>query len=484
MQTPVNTALSACLLSHSDGAEVQDGLKIQAFRPFGGGFHGTCRPIQAQCLDEVAADPERAADNRREPGEAQPPLGQIAEIAQDEMGEKTDPDLPPHGVLAVADEVVDLTGLLQFLEERLDAPAVPVDLRNRPCGPPGVVRQEQHFLHLSLDLDDGRDAAERPLVFRGGRLLGGHDGLVPKNLRLPFGSRGCRGAQLLDDGHLHVPLLARHEPDAASVEAVHEREVRVGAVRDGDVASLQVRGQLRGPCGIVVRGVLDDGEGRKPVSEVECQVQLRGGLRASVPSPVEAVHRELDGGRVDGEHRRLDAEAVAPVGTLADLRRDAREVVERLPVQVLRHVGRPVRIGVRECVPHRRSHAHRAPKGVARPCDVADRVERLGLRHLAAGHCRDVALRREGAAQDPVGLRGLGDELRRYGIDYLTDNWIYCLRCSWVGCFHTRVGCPKPSRKATLNRIPRIMNGTLVRRNIRDTKEALKKRKPKEKTYD
>ena len=72
MQTPVNAALSACLLSHSDGAEVQDGLKIQAFRPLGGGFHGTCCPIQAQCLDEVAADPERAADNRREPGEAQP----------------------------------------------------------------------------------------------------------------------------------------------------------------------------------------------------------------------------------------------------------------------------------------------------------------------------------------------------------------------------------------------------------------------------
>lgn len=462
MQTPANAALSACLLSHSDGAEVRDGLKIQAFRPFGGGFHGTCRPIQAQCLDEVAADPERAADNCREPGEAQPPLGQIAEIAQDEMGEKTDPDLPPHGVLAVADEVVDLMGLLQFPEKRLDAPAVMVDLRNHPGGPPGGVRQEHHLLHLSPDFDDGRDAAERPLAFRGGRLLGGHDGLVPKNLRLPFGSRGCRGAQLLDDGHLHVPLLARHEPDAAFVEAVHEREVRVGAVRDRDVASLQVRGQLRGPCGIVVRGVLDDGEGRKPVPEVECQVQLRGGLRASVPSPVEAVHRELDGGRVDGEHRRLDAEAVAPVGTPAELRRDAREVVERLPVQVLRHVGRPVRIGVRECVPHRRSHAHRAPKGVVRPCDVAVRVERLGLRHLAAGHCRDVALRREGAAQDPVGLRGLGDELVRYDIDYLTDNGVYCLRCFRVGFFHTRVGYPKPSRKATLNRIPRIMNGTLV----------------------
>lgn len=131
-------------------------------------------------------------------------------------------------------------------------------------------------------------------------------------------------------------------------------------------------------------------------------MQLRGGLRASVPSPAEAVHRELDGGRVDGEHRRLDAEAVAPVGTLAELRRDAREVVERLPVQVLRHVGRPVRIGVRECVPHRRRHAHRPPERLVRLRDVADRVGRFGLRHLAAGHCRDMALRRERAAQHLV----------------------------------------------------------------------------------
>src|SRR5574344_3072541 len=117
-RTPANTAFSARLLSHSDGPEIQNGLEIQAFRLFDGRFHGACCPIQAQRLDEVATDPERSADDGRETGEAQCPSGQVAEIAQDEMGEKPDPHLPLHGVFAVADEVVDLAGLLELLEER------------------------------------------------------------------------------------------------------------------------------------------------------------------------------------------------------------------------------------------------------------------------------------------------------------------------------------------------------------------------------
>ena len=164
-------------------------------------------------------------------------------------------------------------------------------------------------------------------------------------------------------------------------------------------------------------------------------------------------------------HRGLDAEAVAPVRSLAELRRDADQVAEGFPVEVLRPAGRPVGVRVRERVAHGRRHVHRTPKRVVRPRDVADRIERLGLRHLAVEHCRDMALRREGAAEDPVGLRGLGDELCRYGVDYLTDDGIYCLRC-FRGClFHNRVGYPKPSRKATLNCVPQVMNGMLVKDN-------------------
>ena len=378
------------------------------------------------------------------------------------MREKTDPDLPLDRVLAVSDEVVNLAGLLELLEERLDPPPVAVDLRDCAGRPLEVVREEHHRLHLPLYLDHSRDAAEGSLVLAGRGLLLGHDDLVSENLRRLPSSRRHWIHELFHDLHLHVALLPGDEPDAARVKAVHEAEVGVGPVGDRDVPRLEMRGQLGGAYGIVVRGVLHDGEGGKPVAEVERQVELCGRLLAPVPRPVEAVHGELDRGRVHGEHRGPDPEAVPLVRPVPELRGDPREVAVHLPVEILRHRGRAHRVRVGERVAPRHGHAHRRPERLVRLRDVADGVERLGLRHLAVEHRRDVALRGERAADDLVFRRRLGDELARYDVDNLTDYGVYCLRCFRVGCFHTRVGYTEPARKATLNRIPQVTNGMLV----------------------
>lgn len=110
----------------------------------------------------------------------------------------------------------------------------------------------------------------------------------------------------------------------------------------------------------------------------------------------------------------------------------------------------------------RHGHAHGRPERLVRGCDVADRVERLGLRHLVVEHCGDVALRGERASDHIVLLRGFRDELVRYDIDNLTDNMVYSPRCFRVGVFHTRVVYTVPARKATLNRIFQVMNGMIV----------------------
>ena len=467
-QSPCFTGLSARLLSHSGGREVEDELENKASRPCGGRFHGACCPIQPQRLDEPAPVPEDAAHEGHEAREAQAPSRQVGKVPEQEVGEKPGPDLPLHGVLAVPDEVVDLAGLLELLEERLDPPPVAVDLRDGAGRPPEAVREELHRLHPPLHLDHGRDAPEGSPVLAGGGLPLGHDDLVREDLRRPLRSRQDGVHEPPRDPHPHVALLPGDEPDAARVEAVHEAEVGVGPVGDRDVPRPEVRGQLGGAHGVVVRGVLHDGEGGEPVAEVERQVELGGRLLSPVPRPVEAVHGEPDRGRVHGEHRGLDPEAVAPVRPLAELRGDADQVAEGLPVEVLRHRGGAHRVRVGERVAPRHGHAHRRPERLVRPRDVADGVERLGLRDLAVEHRRDVALRRERAAQDPVGLRGLGDELVRYGVDNLTDDWVYCLRCFRGRLFHIRVGYPKPPRKATLNRILQFTNGMLVYQNIKE----------------
>ena len=461
-ESPNLAGISRRLLSHCGRREVEDRLEIQRFRLPGRRFHGTCCPIQAQGLDEPAPVPERAAHERREPREAQAPLREVAQVAEDQVRQEPCPHLPLNGVLAVADEVVYLARLLELLEERLDPPPVAVYLGDRARGPLEVVRQEHHHLHLPLDLDDRRDSAERARVFRGSRLLRGDDDLVGEDLRLPLARRRGGLHEPPHDLHLHVPLLARHEPHAARVKAVHEPEVGVGPVRHGDVAAPEVRGEFGGAHGVVVRGVLDDGEGGKPVAEVERHVELGGGLLAAVPRPVEAVHGQLDRGRVDGEHGRLHPGAVASVRPAPEIRGNADEVVVRPPVEVLGHRGRAHRVRVREGVAPRHGHAHRRPERLVRGSYVADRVERLGLRHLAVEHRRDVALRGERPALHLVRLRGFRDELVRNDVDYLTDNRVYCFRCFRVGVFHTRVGYTEPARKATLNGIPPVMNGMLV----------------------
>ena len=460
-QTPDFIGSSACLLSHCRRREVENRLKIKRFRLRGGSFHGACCPIHFEGLDEIAPIPERAAHERCQPGEAQSPQRKISQVAQEEMRKQPDPYLPLDCVLAVADEVMDLAGLLEFLEESFDAPPVAIDFRHGSRGPLQIVRQKHHLLHLPLDFHNGGDAAKRSLVFRRCGFFLRDDDFVGEDLRLLFVRCGNWLPKRFDDLHFHVALLPRHEPHAAFVQAVHEPEVRIGAVGGDDIPALQMRGKFSRPHGIMVRGVFDDGERRQTIAETERHVEFGGGLRAAVLRPVEAVHRETDRGRIDGEHRGFDPEAVSLVRSMSELRSDAGEIPVHLPVQVLRHRGRSHCIGIRERVAVRHCDAHRLPQRLVRQRDVADRIERFGFRHLTVEHRRDVTLGRKRAAEHLVSSRGLGDELVRYQVDYLTDNWVYCLRCFWFG-FHTRVGYTRSSPKATLKFIPQETNGMLV----------------------
>ena len=70
------------------------------------------------------------------------PLRGVPDVAQQQVGDEAGPDLPLDRVLAVADEVVDLAGLLQLPEERLDVPPRPVQLGYRPRRQAEAVREE------------------------------------------------------------------------------------------------------------------------------------------------------------------------------------------------------------------------------------------------------------------------------------------------------------------------------------------------------
>ena len=104
------------MLSHRVRCETgEEGLVwLGAHAPTSG-----CCPIESEQVRQMEAVPD-AADEGEQPGEAVRPVVQEGLEAQQHVEQQGDPDLPAHGVGAVAEEVAQLQGLFDLLEENLD----------------------------------------------------------------------------------------------------------------------------------------------------------------------------------------------------------------------------------------------------------------------------------------------------------------------------------------------------------------------------
>jgi len=67
-------------------------------------------------------------------------------VAQQQIQQQRRPDLPPHGILAVAQKIPQLQGLFDLPKELLNLPAATIQVGNRLRAPSQIVRQERHFL--------------------------------------------------------------------------------------------------------------------------------------------------------------------------------------------------------------------------------------------------------------------------------------------------------------------------------------------------
>ncbi len=83
-------------------------------------------PTTSQQIEQVDFLPQRAAQEREEAGEAVAPRGQEGLVAQQQIAQGSAPDLPAHGVGAVTQEVGELEGLFDLLEEGFDRPTAKV----------------------------------------------------------------------------------------------------------------------------------------------------------------------------------------------------------------------------------------------------------------------------------------------------------------------------------------------------------------------
>ena len=87
--------------------------------------------------DDRPTHPDRASDDARQTRETQLPVTDELQKSEQEVDCQSEPDLPLHGFLVVAEEVPDLTGLLELLEECPDPPSCLVQFRYRAWRPGG-----------------------------------------------------------------------------------------------------------------------------------------------------------------------------------------------------------------------------------------------------------------------------------------------------------------------------------------------------------
>ena len=153
--------------------------------------------------------PQCRADQGEEAGKAVRPLTQPGAEAQQDIGQQRRPDLPAHGVGAVAQKVGQLEGLFEFLEEGFDAPAAAIQVGDgRALLKNKMVGQENHFAELAVHLDEGGDAAQPDGMMFGGR-TGQGDQVVAQNVS----ARSL--LKFADDPALQVVLGAGDPVDAA-----------------------------------------------------------------------------------------------------------------------------------------------------------------------------------------------------------------------------------------------------------------------------
>ena len=85
-------------------------------------------PTAFQEAAQIQFLPEGRADQGEEAGETVAPPPQPSAEAQQHVGQQGCPDLPAHGVGVVTQEIGQLQGLFEFLEEGFDAPTAAIEI--------------------------------------------------------------------------------------------------------------------------------------------------------------------------------------------------------------------------------------------------------------------------------------------------------------------------------------------------------------------
>jgi hypothetical protein len=350
------------------------------------------RPIDFEQAAEFEFLPQGRAQQGKEAGETVAPLAQPGTEAQEHIGQQGRPHLPADGVGGVAEEVRQLEGLFDLLEEHLDLPAAAVKVGDGLGAPLQIVGQKNHFPKFAVHLDQSHDAAQLDRIDF-------------------FDGRGGQGDQIVtEEVSISSVLESAHDPAAeiifgagdpehvAGGQVGQMGEVHISLVKDDNLPGPHTGAHFAGAEAFVFAGGVHEGEAGQEGLQVEPEMALGGGLAAAMFGPVQTAGDQLNGGGVHQMDHPLEAKGKPrpPIPAKAGMKlfQMAEDGIE----EVLGHLGGAFTVGGGERVLAGRGRpAHGRERSRVQPQSVADIVEADGVRELGIEQAHHMTPRREGS---------------------------------------------------------------------------------------
>lgn len=325
--------------------------------------------------------------------------------------------MPLHGVGAVAEEVRQLEGLLDLLEEHLDLPAATVKISNGLRAPFQVVRQKGHLPQLAVHFDQCHDTTQLDgIVFA--RRAGEADQVVAQDVPV------AAPLETAHDPAAQVVLGAGDPKDAAYRQIGQMGEIQIRLVEDDNLPGPHARAEFAGAEAVVFPSGADDGEAEQEGLQVQAEMTFGGGLAAAVFGPVETAGDKLNGGGIHQMDGALEAEGKLGATAAPKAGMELLEMFEHPPEEVLGHLGWALPVGGGKAVlAGRAGPAQGRERTRVQPQGVADVVEAEGVGELGEDQAHHMTPRREGAGFfcDPGVPGQLGNEVRRNQIAELAQ---------------------------------------------------------------
>jgi len=350
-----------------------------------------CCPIGLQEAGEIPSTPEGAPHQGKQPGKAMAPMMQECLETKEHINQQSRPYLPADSIGAVSQEISQLQGLFDLLEEGFDGPPAAVKVGDAGGTPLQIVAQEDQFLFTPVDFNQGGDATHQfGIMAKRGDMAQGND-LIAQDAP---GDR--QGIDYLTD---HV-ILGAGDPENAALKKIEEvGEIQIRLVENDYLTGSNAGAEFAGAFGVVFPGSVNNGEAGQKAVEVEPQMALSRRFAPPMLGPVHAGSDQLNGGGINHMDHTPEpsGDSLAAIAT-SKAGLEGLQMAEHRPENLLRQVGVSFLVGMGKiiaawwycCTKRHQQTAVQTQR-------VADVVEANGMGKLRINQADQMAPRTEGS---------------------------------------------------------------------------------------